>query len=97
VREATQEALCVRESRAIGASVAQYYCDYVEAHNLEQFFRDYLVTTDVTLCHTKSLPNICDNLPWGILNSEEEDKHFTRHTISEIPVWKTIRKRYAIV
>jgi hypothetical protein len=95
--EATQEARCVRESRATVASVAQYYCDYVEAHNLEQFFRDYSVTTEVTLCPTKSLPKICDNLPLDILNSEEEDRHFRRHTISEIPVGKTIRKRYAIV
>jgi len=90
--EAKQEARCVRESRATVASVAQYYCDYVEAHNLQQYFRDYSVTTEVTLCSNKCLPKNCDNLPTDI-SSSEEDRNFRRHTISEIPVGKTVRKR----
>lgn len=76
------------------ASVAQYYCDYVEAHNLQQFFFDHSVTTEVTLCSTKSLPDNCDNLPPDIISREEEDRNFRRHTISEIPVCRAIRKRY---
>jgi hypothetical protein len=93
--ESQQESRCVRESRATVASVANYYSDYVKSHNLKKYFRDFSVITEVN--SGKSLPNNCDNLPVELLTGEEEDRNFRRHTISEIPVGKVIKKRFLII
>lgn len=97
--EAAQEARSgIRgESRASVASVAQYYCDYVRAHELDQYFVSHSEITRVTRIPCSSfaaqenegLPyKICDNLPADILEAAQEYQHrkVRRHTISEIPV-----------
>ncbi|ODM98978.1 Oxidative stress-induced growth inhibitor 2 [Orchesella cincta] len=99
--EATQEARCVRDSRASVASVAQYYCDYVLAHRLEQYFVSNSEITEVTRipCSSAGLPTICDNLPADLQldAAEEPTRKVRRHTISEIPVnsqnGRELRKR----
>lgn len=96
--ERMQQSRFQRESRATVASVAQYYCDYVAAHDLQKYFRNSSVITEVTVCQSKSLPEHCDNIPPDLISGDEdEDRNFRRHTISEIPVGKAIRKRYASI
>ncbi len=80
--EAQQEARCVRESRASVSSVAQYYCDYVRAHNLQKYFRgDSFITSVSRVPPPKRLPiEVCDR------SAECGGERIRRHTISEIPV-----------
>lgn len=91
------------ESRASVASVAQYYCDYVQAHELDKYFTSHSEITSVTHIPSSAfagLPQICDNLPEDVIEEAEEHqgKKIRRHTISEIPVssqnGRELKKRY---
>lgn len=79
------------ESRASVSSVAQYYCDYVHAHDLDDYFVSHSVITRVTHIPYSSLvglPKICDNLPDDVIEEagEHQGRKVRRHTISEIPM-----------
>lgn len=52
--ESTQESRCYCESRATVASVAQYYCDYVNQHGLDKYFLNDSIITKVTKIQSSS-------------------------------------------
>jgi len=100
--EARQESKCCRESRASVASVAQYYCDYVKMHNLEKYFVENSVVTEVTPLNQTSLPFICDiPFPEGaeceslLPTPPSHQLRSRRHTISEIPSFPYHNRRRA--
>lgn len=82
------------ESRASVASVAQYYCDYVHAHELDRYFVSHSEITSVTHIPSGAFPGltqVCDNLPEDVIQeaameAEHQGRKVRRHTISEIPV-----------